>query len=49
MVGGEMRANRLMWFAAGAVTMAVYLLGPHTLADRAYQLGYSASEWVRTR
>jgi hypothetical protein len=49
MARGEDRANRLMWFAAGAATMAVYLMGPHAIADKAYALGYSASEWVRTR
>ena len=46
MAGSEMRTNRLMWFAAGAVTMAMYLMGPHKIADKAYDLGYSASEWV---
>lgn len=49
MAGSEVRANRLMWFLAGAVTMAVYLIGPHVIIHRAYDLGYSASEWVRTR
>ena len=49
MVGSEMRANRLMWFAAGAAAMAIYLVGPHVIMDRAYGLGHSASEWVRTR
>ena len=43
-----MRTNRLMWFMAGAVTMAVYLMGPHVILHKAYMLGYSASEWVRT-
>jgi len=49
MAGSEMRANRLMWFAAGAAAMAIYLVGPHDLADRGYDLAQSASEWVRTR
>ena len=44
-----MRANRLMWFLAGAVTMAVYLMGPHAIVEKGYMLGYSASEWVRSR
>jgi len=49
MVSGEMRANRLMWFFAGAVTMAMYLMGPHAIIDRAYDLGHEAGDWVRTR
>ena len=49
MDGSEVRANRLMWFAAGAATMAIYLMGPHVIIDKAYAFGYSASEWVRTR
>jgi len=49
MAGSEVRANRLMWFLAGAVTMAMYLMGPHAIVAKAYDLGYSASEWVRTR
>ncbi|HEX8300020.1 hypothetical protein [Sphingomonas sp.] len=49
MAGSEVRAGKLMWFAAGAASMAIYLLGPHALIDQAYDLGYSASEWVRTR
>ena len=44
-----MRANRLMWFAAGAAAMAIYLVGPHALVDRAYDMGQSASVWVRSR
>lgn len=46
MAGGEMRANRLMWFAAGAVTMAMYLQGPHAIWDNAYQLAESAAFWL---
>jgi len=49
MAGSEMRTGKLMWFAAGAAAMAIYLLGPHVIVDRAYGLGHSASEWVRTR
>ena len=49
MVSGEMRTNRLMWFFAGAVTMAIYLLGPHAIIDRAYDLGSEAGDWIRTR
>jgi hypothetical protein len=49
MVSGEMRANRLMWFFAGAVTMAVYLMGPNAIINRAYDLGSEAGDWVRTR
>jgi hypothetical protein len=49
MVSGEMRANRLMWFFAGAVTMAIYLMGPHAIINRAYDLGSEAGEWVKTR
>lgn len=49
MAGSEMRANRLMWFAAGAVTMAMYLMGPHAIYAKGYDLAQSASEWARTR
>ena len=49
MVSGEMRTNRLMWFFAGAVTMAMYLMGPHAIIDRAYDLGSEASGWIRSR
>ena len=49
MVGSEVRSNRLMWFAAGAATMAVYLMGPHAIVDKAYDLGYFAGEWIRSR
>jgi hypothetical protein len=46
MAGSEMRTNKLMWFAAGAATMAIYLLGPHEIIDRAYSFGNSAALWV---
>jgi hypothetical protein len=49
MATGEERTNRLMWFAAGAATMAIYLMGPQVIANKAYAMGHSASEWVRTR
>lgn len=49
MAGGEMRANRMMWFFAGAVSMAMALMGPHALLDKAYDLGQQAGDWVRTR
>ena len=49
MVGVEMRANRLMWFAAGAAAMAIYLLGPHAIIDSGYDMAQSASLWVQTR
>lgn len=49
MAGSEVRTGKLMWFAAGAASMAIYLLGPHAIIDRAYDMGHSASEWVRTR
>ena len=49
MAGSEVRTGKLMWFAAGAAAMAIYLLGPHEIIDRAYDMGQSASEWVRTR
>jgi hypothetical protein len=49
MVGSESRTNRLMWFLAGAVTMAVYLMGPHAIIDRGYDLGSSAASWVQSR
>jgi hypothetical protein len=41
-----MRANRMMWFLAGAVSMAMYLMGPHAIAHRAYAFGNSAALWV---
>ena len=41
-----MRANRLMWFAAGAAAMAVYLQGPHAIADQAYELARSTAFFV---
>lgn len=46
---GEVRTNRLMWFAAGAAMMAIYLLGPHTIVDRGYGMAQSASLWVQSR
>ncbi len=46
MAPGEVRSNRLMWFAAGAAAMAIYLLGPHAILDRGYDMAQSASEWV---
>ena len=49
MVGSEGRANRMMWFFAGAVTMAMYLMGPHAIIDRGYALGSSAADWVKSR
>lgn len=48
MAGGEMRANRLMWFAAGAVTMAMYLQGPHALMERGYALAGSLALWANS-
>jgi hypothetical protein len=45
MARSEVRTNRLMWFMAGAVVMSVYLLGPHTLARRAYDASQSFSLW----
>jgi len=49
MVGSEGRANRMMWFLAGAVTMAVYLMGPHAIFDKGYDLTSSAAGWVKSR
>jgi len=49
MVGSEGRANRVMWFLAGAVTMAVYLMGPHVIIDKGYDLGSFAAGWVQSR
>ena len=46
MAGSEGRANRMMWFLAGAVTMAMYLMGPHAIANKAYDLGESTAAWV---
>ena len=48
MVGSEGRANRMMWYLAGAVTMAMYLLGPHAIADKAYDFSESAAGWVNS-
>ncbi len=49
MVGSEMRANRLMWFLAGAVAMAMYLLGPHAILRNAYDAAGQVSAWVDSR
>ena len=49
MVGSEGRANRMMWFLAGAVSMAVYLMGPHAIIDKGYDLGSFAATWVQSR
>jgi hypothetical protein len=49
MAGSEMRANRLMWFAAGAATMAIYLMGPQVILHKGHNLVQSASEWVQSR
>jgi hypothetical protein len=38
-----------MWFLTGAITMAMYLMGPHAIIAKAYDLGSSAAEWVRPR
>jgi hypothetical protein len=46
MVGSEGRTNRVMWFMAGAVTMAMYLMGPHAIADKAYDFTESTAAWV---
>lgn len=46
MAGGKVRSNRLMWFATGAATMALYLMGPHRLVSEAYSLADSAATWV---
>jgi hypothetical protein len=35
----------MMWFLAGAVAMAMYLMGPHAIMHEAYDLGQSASLW----
>jgi hypothetical protein len=49
MVGSEDRPNRVMWFLAGAVTMAMYLMGPHAILNKGYHLGESAAAWVQSR
>ena len=46
MAGSEGRANRMMWFMAGAVTMAMYLMGPHVIWHKAYDLGAFTAAWV---
>jgi hypothetical protein len=45
MVRSEMRAYRVMWFLAGAVTMAMYLQGPHEIARNAYETAQGVSLW----
>jgi hypothetical protein len=45
MVGSEVRSYRVMWFLAGAVTMAMYLLGPHAIARNAYDAAEGVSLW----
>jgi hypothetical protein len=39
----------MMWFLAGAVTMAMYLMGPHVIADKAYDFAALAAAWVQSR
>jgi hypothetical protein len=46
MVRSEVRTYRVMWFMAGAVTMAMYLLGPHAIARNAYDAGGRVAAWV---
>ncbi|MBQ1500764.1 hypothetical protein ACQKOH_12685 [Sphingomonas sp. NPDC092331] len=46
MVRSEVRTYRVMWFLAGAVTMAMYLLGPHAIARNAYDAADRVSLWV---
>jgi hypothetical protein len=38
----------MMWFLAGAVTMATYLMGPHAIADKAYDFSALAAAWVNS-
>ena len=45
MVRSENRTYRVMWFLAGAVTMAMYLQGPHALARNAYDTAQGVSLW----
>ncbi|MDG2535661.1 hypothetical protein P6144_18515 [Sphingomonas sp. HITSZ_GF] len=40
-----MRSYRLMWFLAGAVTMAMYLLGPNAIMRNAYDTAQGVSLW----
>ncbi|MDV3458731.1 hypothetical protein RZN05_17170 [Sphingomonas sp. HF-S4] len=49
MVGSEDRPNRMMWFMAGAVTMAMYMMGPHAILAKGYDLAESAALWVHPR
>ena len=46
MAGGEVRTNRVIWFLAGAVTMAMYLVGPQGIASRGYESARLVSEWA---
>lgn len=46
MARSEVRTYRVMWFVAGAVTMAMYLLGPHAILRNAYDAGERVSAWV---
>jgi hypothetical protein len=48
MVGSEGRANRMMWFLVGAVTMAMYMKGPHAIVDKAYDFAAFAAAWVNS-
>ncbi len=45
MVRSEMRSHRVMWFLAGAVTMAMYLVGPHAIMRNAYDTAQGVSLW----
>jgi len=45
MVGSEVRAHRVMWFLAGAATMAMYLVGPHAIMRNAYDTAQGLSLW----
>jgi hypothetical protein len=38
-----------MWFLAGAVTMAMYLMGPNAILNKGYHLGEAAAAWVQSR
>ena len=41
-----MRSDKLIWFLAGAVCMALYLQGPHAIGREAYLLGERFSLWI---
>ena len=45
MVRSEVRTYRVMWFMAGAVAMAMYLLGPHAILRNAYDAAEGVSLW----